>query len=216
VRTADQLRTRIAIACIGVSLAVVIAVEVIGEGDPLFSPFTTLASGQYQGVATIVFGVALIAGSFCVLARTWSRSILATLSVVFVYGGSFVLNTRLFDSYQLDRERHPSTWYLATVLPLTIAALGLVLGWLIAWHARGREWLMLLVVLWVPLLYGPLFRVALAGGDDHAGWQVDALTAFADAMTEAYELALLIFAPLILVMVLSSLLRRQLSRIHGR
>jgi uncharacterized protein (TIGR03382 family) len=57
-----------------------------------------------------------------------------------------------------------------------------------------------------------LFQVALAGGDDHAGWQVDALTAFADAMTEAYEFVLIIFAPLILAMALSSLLRRRRSR----
>lgn len=154
----------------------------------------------------------LIAGSFCVLAPTAGRALLATASVVLLYGGSFVLNTRLFDTYQLDRERHPSTWYLATVLPLSMAALGLVLGWLIARQARRLEWLLLALVLWVPLLYPPLFQVALAGGDGHAEWQVDALTAFADAMTEAYEFALIVFAPLVLAMISSSILRMRERR----
>ena len=211
-RGGDRVRTRLAIAFTGLSLAVVLGVEVIGQGDPLFSPFTTFSSGQYQGVATIVIGVALLAASFSVLARTWRTALLASLSVILLYGGAFVLNTRLFDTYQLDRERHPSTWYFFTVLPLSIAALGLLLGWLIAWQARGLEWLQLGFVLWVPVLYHPLFQVALAGGDNHAEWQVDALTAFADAMTEMYELALLLFAPLILTMISSSILRMRERR----
>jgi hypothetical protein len=67
----------------------------------------------------------------------------------------------------------------------------------------------LVSALWTPALYRPLFQVALAGGDNHPGWQIDRLTAFADAMTEACEFALLVFVPVVIVMVVSILLNRR-------
>jgi hypothetical protein len=209
VRSTSRVQTRVAVVCIALSLAAVIAVELLGQGDPLFSPFTTFASGQYQGVETIVVGVVLISASFCVLAPTVPRALLATLSVILLYGGSFVLNTRLFDTYQLDRERHPSTWYFFTVLPLTLAAFGLILGWLIAQRGRRMTWLALLFVAWVPLFYSPLFQIAIVNGFNHPGWQSDALTAFAGAVTEACEFALILFVPLVLAMISAALLNRQ-------
>jgi len=209
VRSTSRVRIRIAVVGIAISTAAVVAIEIVGEGDPLFSPFTTFASGQYQGVETIVVGVVLFSASVCVLAPSVPRALLATLSVIVLYGGSFVLNTRLFDTYQLDRERHPWTWYFFTVLPLSIAALGLILGWLIAYRGRGLTWLSLMFVAWVPLLYSPLFQVAIANGFNHPGWQTDALTAFAGAVTEGYEFALILFVPLVLAMAASALLTRE-------
>jgi hypothetical protein len=208
VRSPIRVRTRVAVICVAASIAAVIAVEILGQGDPLFSPFTTFASGQYQGVETIVVGVVLLAASFCVLAPTLPRALLSILAVILLYGGAFVLNTRLFDTYQLDRERHPSTWYFFTVLPLTIAALGLILGWLIAYRGHRATWLALIFVAWVPLLFRPLFQVAIANGFNHPGWQTDALTAFGGAVTEAYEFALILFAPLVLAMIFSAVVNR--------
>jgi hypothetical protein len=207
-RTTGRIRTRVAVVGIAVSMATVVALEILLEGDPMFSPFTTFSSGQTGGVVTIYAGVLLFGVSLCVMASSVPRALFASLAVLVLYGGAFVLNTRLFDTYQLDRERHPGTWYLATVLPLSIAVLGLALGWLIAYRARGVVWLSLLFVLWVPLLFRPLFQVALAGGDNHPGWQIDRLTAFADAMTEAYEFALILFVPVMLVMITSAILKR--------
>jgi hypothetical protein len=207
-RAIGTARKRVAVVCMCLSLIAVIAVEVVGQGDPLFSPFTTFASGQYEGVATIITGVLFVSASLCALAPTVPRALLAVLCVVVVYGGAFVLNTRLFDTYQLDRERHPATWYFFTVLPLSMAALGLVLGWLIAYDGGGLTFFTLLFVAWVPLLYSPLFQVAIANGFNHRGWQTDALTAFGGAVTEGYEFAFIVFAPLVLAMLASPLLRR--------
>jgi hypothetical protein len=210
--TTSHVRKRVSVACSALSMATVIALEILLEGDPMFSPFTTFSSGQIGGVVTIASTVVLMSASFCVLAPTVARAVLASFAVLILFGGGFVLNTHLFDAYLLDRERDPAGWYFFSVLPLSLAVLGLALGWLIAYRARGIAWLSLTLVLWVPILFRPLFAIALAGGDGHAEWQVDALTAFADAMTEAYEFALIVFLPVVLVIISSVLLTHVRSR----